>query len=176
MASVLPAGATRRSVPPSKGWARSVHPSHLHGSGQRRPAPPRPPAGPSGRSLPREWKEQVSRHVCPYPQFLLVTILGPLAWSDPLIRFPSDSPIIACLGVGRLKDTLSVCIQQGVELSIGLPGRQALYQRPRKARHDAVIPAQAVVGFFPRITARQRNHPHDIGMTDASGVEVVLLR
>src|SRR6266581_2601463 len=70
------------------------------------------------------------------------------------IRF-SD---MACLGVRRLEDTLNGSIQQGVELSIGLLSRQPFYQRPRKARHDAVIPAQAVVSFFPRITARQRNH------------------
>src|ERR1700730_11893646 len=62
------------------------------------------------------------------------------------------------LGVGRLKDTPNGCIQQGVKLGIGLLGRQPLDQRPRKARHDAVVPAQAVVAFFPCITARQRNH------------------
>ena len=103
-------------------------------------------------------------------------MLGPFAWSDPLIRFPSDAPIIAGLGVGRLKDTLHVGIQPGVERRIGLLGHQPLDQRPRKARHDAVIPAQAVVGFFPRIPTRQRHHPHDIGMTDARGVAVIVLR
>src|SRR5215831_8231788 len=54
---------------------------------------------------------------------------------------------------GRLKDTLNEFIQHGVELSIGLLGQQPLYQRSRKTRHDAVIPAQTVVGFFPRVTA-----------------------
>ena len=56
-----------------------------------------------------------------------------------------------------------------------LLGRQPVEQRPRKARHDAVIPAQPVVGFFPRIAARQRDHPHDLGMPDKIGVEIVLL-
>src|SRR5262245_17854804 len=60
---------------------------------------------------------------------------------------------MACLGVGRLKDTLNRSIQHGVELIVGLLGRQPFEQRPRKARHDAVIPAQTVVGFCPRITA-----------------------
>src|SRR4029077_14952395 len=93
-----------------------------------------------------------------------------------VVRHPSsDSPIMVRLGVGRLKDTLNGSIQHGVELSIRLLGRQPFYQRPRKARHDAVIPAQAGVGFFPRITARQRNYPQDIGTSDAIGVEVVLL-
>ena len=89
-------------------------------------------------------------------------MFGPFAWSDPRIRFRSDAPIIAGLGAGRLKDTLHVCIQPGVELRIGLLGRQPLDQRPRKARHDAVIPAQAPVGF-PGIPTLQRHHPNDIG-------------
>src|SRR5215472_4307377 len=49
-------------------------------------------------------------------------------------------------------------------------------QRPRKARYHAVLPAQAPIGFLPRIPARQRHHPHDLGMSDARGIEVVLLR
>src|SRR5262249_47020899 len=88
----------------------------------------------------------------------------------------SRGPLIAGLGVGRLKDTLDVGIQPGVELRIGLLGRQPLDQGPRKARHDAVIPAQAPVGFVPCIPTRQRYHPHGIGMQDARGIEVVLLR
>ena len=39
-----------------------------------------------------------------------------------------------------------------------------------------VIPPQAPVAFFPRVTARQRNHPHDLGMADAFGIEVIFLR
>ena len=54
-----------------------------------------------------------------------------------------------CLGSGRLKDALNRFIEQGVILGNGLLGRQPLYERPRKARYDAVIPAQAVVAFFP---------------------------
>ena len=80
------------------------------------------------------------------------------------------------LRAGRLVDPLNGRIQHGIELGIGLLGRQPLDQRPREARHDAVIPAQAVVGFCLRIAARQRDHPHDIGMTDAIGIEIILLR
>src|SRR5437868_6408493 len=89
-----------------------------------------------------------------------------IAWR---IRFRPSS-------VGRLEDALNRCIQQGVVFGIGLLGRQPLDQRPRKARHDAVIPPQAPVAFFPRVTARQRNHSHDLGMADESGVQVVLVR
>src|SRR5882724_5460302 len=84
--------------------------------------------------------------------------------------------VIARSSVGRLEDALNRCIQQGVVLRIGLLGRQPLHQRSREARHDAVIPPQAPVAFFPRITARERNHPHDSGMLHEFGVEVVLLR
>src|SRR5262249_45046764 len=137
---------------------------------------PRLRAYPGGQSRRREWKAQVLLLVCPYPQSPLVTMLGLFAWSDLRIRFPSDAPLITCLGAGRLKDTLHVGIQPCVELRIGLLGRQSLNQRPRKARHNAVIPAQAVVGFVPRIPTRQRHHPHDIGMTDTRSIEIVLLR
>ena len=71
----------------------------------------------------------------------------------PVIRWRTDSPVIACSGIGRLKDTLNGRIQHGVVFGIGLLGREPLDQRPRKAGHDAVIPAQAIVGFFPRIPA-----------------------
>jgi len=45
-------------------------------------------------------------------------MLGPFTWSAPRIRFPCDAPIIAGLGVGRLKDTLNVGILPGVALRI----------------------------------------------------------
>src|SRR4029077_7230878 len=64
----------------------------------------------------------------------------------------------------------------GVELSIGLLSRESFGERSGEARDNAVIPAQTVVGFFPGITARQRNYPQDFGMFDELGVEVVLLR
>ena len=64
-------------------------------------------------------------------------------------RLSACSPVMFCLGSGRLKDALNGFIEQGVILGIGLLGRQPLYQRPREARYDAVIPAQAVVAFFP---------------------------
>src|SRR5947209_7212745 len=84
--------------------------------------------------------------------------------------------VIARSSVGRLEDALNRCIQQGVVLRIGLLGRQPLHQRSREARHDAVLPPQALIAFFPCIAARQRHHPHDLGMFDEFGVEVVLLR
>src|SRR5260370_5212760 len=52
----------------------------------------------------------------------------------------------ALLGVGRVEDTLNGFLQHRVELSNGLLGRQPFQQRPRKARHHAVISAQPVVG------------------------------
>ena len=64
-------------------------------------------------------------------------------------RLSDCSAVNVCLGSGRLKDALNRFIEQGVILGIGLLGRQPLYERPRKARYDAVIPAQAVVAFFP---------------------------
>src|SRR5215510_6818226 len=113
---------------------------------------------------------------CPYLKSLSVTILGLLVWS----AIPSSTPLLGCghrlLSVGRFKDTLNRCIQHGVELGSGLLGRKPFYQRARKARHDAVISAKALVGFFPCITARQRNHPHDIGMADAISIQVVSFR
>src|SRR5882724_9668456 len=89
---------------------------------------------------------------------------------------PSLTLAIARSSVGRVKDALNRCVEQGVELGFGLLGGQPLDQRPRKARHHAVIPPQARVAFFPCIAARQRNYPHHLGMTDALGVEVVFLR
>ena len=86
------------------------------------------------------------------------------------------TPCPQLLRAGRLVDPLNGRIQHGIELGIGLLGRQPLDQRPREARHDAVIPAQAVVGFCLHIAARQRDHPHDIGMTDAIDIEIILLR
>ncbi len=85
--------------------------------------------------------------------------------------FATAASIMACLGVGRLKDTLNGCIQEDVKFGIGLLGRQPLYQRPRKARHDTVIPPRPVVCLFPHITARQCHHPHDIRMTDEIGID-----
>src|SRR4029077_12863455 len=72
----------------------------------------------------------------------------------PTIRLLSDPSIIAYLDSGRLIDTLNGLIQHGVELSIGLLRREPFCKSPRKAGDNAVIPAQAVVGFFPRVTAR----------------------
>src|SRR5438552_5683851 len=78
--------------------------------------------------------------------------------------------------VGRFENALNGRVQLGVALGIGLLGRQSLDQRPRKARHDALIPAQAFVALFLGIATRQRNHPHDLGMADEVRVEIVLFR
>src|SRR4029077_13632860 len=78
--------------------------------------------------------------------------------------------------VGRLEDAVNGCVKHRVELSIGLRGRQPLDQGPGKARHDAVIPPQALVAFLSCISARQRNHSHDLGMLDEFRVQVVLVR
>src|SRR5215470_1027910 len=78
--------------------------------------------------------------------------------------------------VGRLEDAANGCIEHGVELGIGLLGRQALDQRPGKARHDAVISPQPLVAFLSCISARQRHHPHDLGMADEFFIQVVLVR
>src|SRR6266487_961026 len=89
-------------------------------------------------------------------RFALIIILGPLAWFDASSAsraFSNHGP----LSIGCLVDALDRFIEEPVELGIGLLGRQPFYERPRKARHDAVIPAHAVVGFLPRIAARQRN-------------------
>src|SRR5882672_4663415 len=66
--------------------------------------------------------------------------------------------------IGRFENALNGPVQPEVVLGIGLLGRQSLDQRPRKARYDAVIPAQALVALFLGIATRQRNHPHDLGM------------
>src|SRR5215475_14912369 len=74
---------------------------------------------------------------------------------------------------GGLEDALDRRIQQGVVLSVGLLDRQPFDQRPRKARHDAMISSQAPVAFVSCIAARQRDDPHDLGMLDELGVQVV---
>ncbi len=73
---------------------------------------------------------------------------------NAVIRFLTDPPVIASSGVGRFKDALDGPIQYGVVLGIRLLDRQPLHQRSRETRHDAVIPAQALVRFLSRITAR----------------------
>src|SRR5918996_898203 len=74
---------------------------------------------------------------------LIMLLISSIPLADHFFRrqhYPS--------GVGRLEYTSNRPIQLCVELGIGLLGRQSFHQGPRKARHDAVIPAQAVVGFF----------------------------
>jgi hypothetical protein len=75
-------------------------------------------------------------------------------------RFPMEIPERAalnfsfCLRVGRVEDALNGFIQHGVELRIGLLSREPFRKGPRKARDDALIAAQAVIGFFSGIAAR----------------------
>ena len=59
-----------------------------------------------------------------------------------------------CLRVGRVEDALNGFIEHGVELRVGLLGREPFRKGPRKARDDALIAAQAVIGFFSGIAAR----------------------
>src|SRR5579863_7694773 len=56
-------------------------------------------------------------------------------------------------GNGRLVNALDGGIKLGVEFRVGLQGGQAIDQRPRKARYDAVVFGEALVGFRERITA-----------------------
>jgi hypothetical protein len=46
-----------------------------------------------------------------------------------------------CLRVGRVEDALNGFIEHGVELRVGLLGREPFRKGPRKARDDALIAA-----------------------------------
>src|SRR5262249_13516698 len=83
----------------------------------------------------------------PISKFLVLQLSGRSRDARSVIRLRSTA-VISCLVSGRLEDALNRFIQQSVVLGLGLLDRQPLYQRPRKARHDAVIPTQAVVAFF----------------------------
>src|SRR5215813_5658731 len=108
------------------------------------------------------------------------TMLAPIRPSPiiPSCMAPSsEGPIVRRRSrVGRLEDALDRRVKQGVVLGVGLLGGQAFDQRPRIARDDAVIPAQTPVAFVSCVAARQGNHPHDLGMADELGVEIVRLR
>ena len=78
------------------------------------------------------------------------------------------------LRAGRLVDPLNGRIQHGIELGIGLLGRQPLDQRPREARHDAVIPAQAVVGFVLQFRPTARPPSRHWDGRDAIDIEIDL--
>src|SRR5207244_4838335 len=53
------------------------------------------------------------------PSSSWLQLSGRLRDARPTIRYLSDTPVIACLGGGRLKDALNGCIQQGVVLGFG---------------------------------------------------------
>ena len=55
------------------------------------------------------------------------------------------------LSIRGVENALNGFIEHGVELRVGLLGREPFCQGPGKARDNAVIPAQAVIGFFSRI-------------------------
>src|ERR1044071_9912609 len=84
--------------------------------------------------------------------------------------------IIAILRIGCLEDALNRSTQLVIELGIGLLRGQPFRQRTRKARHHAVIPAQAVVGIGPRKSTGQRDHPQNLRVSDAIRIKVVPLR
>jgi hypothetical protein len=63
------------------------------------------------------------------------------------------------LSIRGVKNALNGFIEHGIELSIRLLSRQPFNQRAGKAGDHAMIFAQTIVCFFPRIAARKRNHP-----------------
>src|SRR5438477_7373333 len=80
------------------------------------------------------------------------------------------------LAIRCVENALNGFIEHSVELSVRLLSRQPFNQRPGKTGDHAMIFAQAIVCFFPRIAAGERNHSQNAGMFDKLGVEVVLLR
>src|SRR5947209_4963231 len=84
--------------------------------------------------------------------------------------------ILRCSRVGCLEDALDGRVEDCVVFGVALLGGQPLEQRHREARDAAVVPPQAPISFFPRVSSRKRQHPHDLGMADEFGVEIVLLR
>src|SRR5207249_8900589 len=104
------------------------------------------------------------------------------------VRLPTSSHFLALRGLSAspLADTrlaircvenaLNGFIEHSIELSVRLLSRKPFNQRPGKAGDHAMIFAQTIVCFFPRIASRERNHPQNPGMFDKLGVEVVLLR
>ncbi len=80
------------------------------------------------------------------------------------------------LAIRCVENGLNGFIEHTIEFSVRLLSRQPFNQRPGKTGDHAMIFAQTIVCFFPRIAARERNHSQDAGMFDKLGVEVVLLR
>src|SRR5215468_3894844 len=106
---------------------------------------------------------------------MMIVAVG-LRGSFDSLRLGCDSFRKFLLHRGGLEDALHGSIQKGVELGIELRRCQSLDQSPRKTRDDAMIPAQARVGFVPRVTSRECKHPHDPGMPYAFVVQIVLVR
>lgn len=63
------------------------------------------------------------------------------------------------LSIRGVENALNGFIEHGIELSIRLLSRQPFNQRAGKAGDHAMIFAQTIVCFFPRIAAGKRNHP-----------------
>src|SRR5215468_5753943 len=106
---------------------------------------------------------------------MMILAVG-LRGSFDRLRLDCDSLRTFRLHSGSLEDALHGSIQKGVELGIELLCCQSLDQSPRKTRDDTMIPAQARVGFVPRVTSRKCKHPHDPGMPYAFVVQIVLVR
>lgn len=73
------------------------------------------------------------------------------AW--PPIRYDYER-VVSPSRDGRFVNALYGCIEQGVEFRVAELGHQPFDQRSRKARHDAMIFSQPVIGFLSRITPR----------------------
>ena len=63
------------------------------------------------------------------------------------------------LSIRGVENALNGFIEHSIELSIRLLSRQPFNQRAGKAGDHAMIFAQTIVCFFPRIAAGKRNHP-----------------
>ena len=63
------------------------------------------------------------------------------------------------LSIRGVENALNGFIEHSIELSVRLLSRQPLNQRTGKAGDHAMIFAQTIVCFFPRIAAGKRNHP-----------------
>ena len=83
---------------------------------------------------------------------------GRSLWIDRILRpHPEGYPPISDYGnssVGCFINALNRCIEHGAILRIGLLERQPFHQGAREARHDTVIPAEAIIPFFQRVPSR----------------------
>src|ERR1700720_1427486 len=64
------------------------------------------------------------------------------------------------------EDALDCFVDHGVKFGIGLPRGEPFGPRARKACDYAAVATQPTISFFPRITARKREHPDHLRMSD----------